>query len=112
MNLDSQIAERVHRHFCDRAVPVLSVHDSFIVDYTRVGELKRVMAEASTGVAGAPLPTSNKFYGLDEQPDPNADHVKDYIICRQTARSEAYLQRLAEHERRTGREVVPFEAQN
>ncbi|WP_171167018.1 hypothetical protein [Ruegeria sp. HKCCA0370] len=112
MNLDGQIAERVHRYFCDQAVPVLSVHDSFIIDYTRVGELKRVMAEASAEVAGAPLPTSNKFYGLDEQADPNADHVKDYVIWRQTARSEAYLQRLAEHERRTGREVVPSEAQN
>ncbi len=108
MHLDSLITERVHRHFCHQAVPVLSVHDSYIIDYTRVGELKRVMAEASEEVAGAPLPTSNQFYGLDEQADANADHVKDYVIWRQTVRSEGYLQRLAEHERRTGREVVPF----
>ncbi len=79
-----------------------------VIDYTRVGELKQVMAAASEEVAGAPLPTSNQFYGLDEQADPNAEHVKDYVIWRQTARSEGYLQRLAEHERRTGREVVPF----
>ncbi len=111
MNLDSQIAERVHRYFCDQAVPVLSVHDSYIIDYTRVGELKRVMAAASEEVAGAPLPTSNQFYGLDEQDDPNADYLKDYVIWRQTARSERYLQRLEDHELRTGREVVPFKIQ-
>ena len=37
MNVDARIAERVHRHFTQQGVPVLSVHDSFIVDYTRVG---------------------------------------------------------------------------
>ena len=108
MNMDSQIAERVHRHFTDQAVPVLSVHDSYIIDYTRVAELKRVMAEASEAVAGVPLTTLNQFYGLDEAPDRNADHYKDYIIWRQTARSEGYLQRLAEHEERTGVIVEPY----
>ena len=99
MSLDSKIIERVHRHFSDQAVPVLSVHDSCIIDYTRVAELKRLMAEASQAVAGMALPTANQFYGLDEQ-DPKADHLQDYIIWRQTARSEGYLRRLAEHERR------------
>ncbi|MEP0154031.1 hypothetical protein [Pseudophaeobacter sp.] len=42
MGLDGRISEFVHRHFCDQAVPVLSVHDSYLIDYTRVGELKRV----------------------------------------------------------------------
>ena len=66
------------------------------------------MAEASEAVAGVALPTSNQFYGLDEQDDSAADHVRDYVIWRQTARSEGYLNRLAEHERRTGVEVVPY----
>jgi hypothetical protein len=107
MNLDGRISEWVHRHFSDQAVPVLSVHDSYIIDYTRVGELKRVMAEASETVIGTVLPTANQFFGLDEV-DPEAEHVRDYVIWRQTARSEGYLRRLAEHERRTGVEVVPF----
>jgi len=108
MNLDSQITERVHRYFMDQAVPVLSVHDSYLIDYTRVAELKQVMADASRAVAGAALPTSNQFYGLDEQDDPKAEHVLDYVAWRQTARSEGYLKRLAEHEARTSVEVVPF----
>ena len=65
------------------------------------------MADASEAVVGVPLPTSNKFYGLDET-DPTAEHFNDYIAWRQTARSEGYLRRLAEHERRTGVEVVPY----
>ena len=41
MNTDAQITDLVHRHFTAQAVPVLSIHDSFIVDCCRVGELKR-----------------------------------------------------------------------
>lgn len=46
MNADRWIAALVHRQFAEQGLPVLSVHDSFIIDYTRVAELKRVMAEA------------------------------------------------------------------
>jgi len=53
-------------HFTAQGVPVLSVHDSFIVDYTRVGELKQAMALASEAALGACLKTSNAFIGLDE----------------------------------------------
>ncbi|OIQ40009.1 MAG: hypothetical protein BM558_11555 [Roseobacter sp. MedPE-SW] len=107
MNLDGRISEFVHRHFCDQAVPVLSVHDSYLIDYTRVGELKRVMAVASERVCGVALPTANQFYGLDEV-DPGAEYVQDYVAFRQVARSEGYLRRMAEHEQRTGRPVEPF----
>ncbi len=40
MYLDSCIAERVHHHFTTQAVPVLSVHDSYIIDYTRFLAMK------------------------------------------------------------------------
>lgn len=94
MNVDSQIAERVHRHFTDQGVPVLSVHDSFIVDYTRVGELKRVMAEASEAVVGKPLPVSWAGVGLDEV---DADQQEDLRKWREdrVVRSPGYLARLA-----------------
>lgn len=110
MNLDSQITAIVHDQFIEQGVPVLSVHDSYIVDYTRVAELKAVMAAASEHVVGTPLPTSNQWYGLDEQVDPTAYYVRDYIAWRQTARSAGYLRRLAEHEKRMGVEVVPYDS--
>jgi hypothetical protein len=108
MNLDSQIAALVQEHFTSRGIPVLSVHDSFLIDYTRVAELKDVMARASMLVVGAALPTSNVFFGLDETDGKPIEVVQDYTNWRQTARSEGYLQRLADHERRTGVEVVPY----
>ena len=108
MNLDSQITERVHRYFCDQAVPVLSVHDSYIIDFTRVAELKRVLADASEQVVGRALATSNQHLGLDEAPDPTAPHVMDYVVWRQTERSRAYLARMQAHEQKTGVEVEPY----
>lgn len=76
MNIDSQIIERVHRHFTVQGVPVLSVHDSCIIDYTRVGELKQVMAEASEAVVGQALPVSWNGVGLDEIEQDKRDDLK------------------------------------
>lgn len=93
MNVDSKIAERVHRHFTAQGVPVLSVHDSFIVDYSRMGELKRVMAEASEAVVGKPMPVSWGGVGLDEvEPDQRED-LKQWREKR-VVRSEGYLARM------------------
>jgi hypothetical protein len=109
MNLDSQIAERVLRHFTVQGVPVLSVHDSFIVDYTRVGELKQVMAQVSEVVLGASLKTSNAFIGLDEGVLTD-EEIPDYVQWRRdkAPRSVGYLERMREHTVRTGLPVVPF----
>ena len=64
MNVDARIAERVHQHFTAKGVPILSVHDSFIIDYTRVGEMKQVMGEASKAVTGLKLAVSASGIGL------------------------------------------------
>ncbi len=109
MNTDGRITERVHNHFCAQGIPVLSVHDSYIIDYTRVAELKRVMAEATLAEVGKALATSNESLGLDEPTKLNAQQVSDYVRWRQTARSDGYLGRLAEHEARTGRDIVPYD---
>lgn len=61
MYLDSQITAQVHNHFTKQGIPVLSVHDSYIIDYMKVAELRHVMAEASKAVVGQPLPTSIKL---------------------------------------------------
>lgn len=106
MNLDGQIAERVHRHFTAQGVPVLSVHDSFIIDYTRVTELKRVMAASSAEVAGIALPVSAKAIGLDEM---EAEHRADYVAWYQVPRTLGFLERLQCWEARTGVTVVPYD---
>lgn len=93
MNVDSKIAERVHRYFTAKDIPVLSVHDSFIVDFTRVGELKRAMAEASEAVVGRPLPVSANGVGLDEVEAEKREDLKQWRDAR-TSRSEGYQARI------------------
>lgn len=66
MYKDSLIAERVLNHFTRQGIPILCIHDSFIIDWTRGAELKRVMAEASEAVVGRFLPVESKAVGLDE----------------------------------------------
>ncbi|MFT6168290.1 MAG: hypothetical protein ACJAR9_000398 [Celeribacter sp.] len=82
---------------------------SFIVDYTRVGELKQVMAQASEAVLGASLKTSNILIGLDEGVLTD-EEIPDYVQWwrDKAPRSEGYLERMREHTVRTGLPVVPF----
>lgn len=46
MNLDSKIALRVIDHFANKGVPILSIHDSFVVQSEYKKELKSVMQKA------------------------------------------------------------------
>ncbi len=110
MNVDGRIAEIVHRHFTAQGVPVLSVHDSFIIDYTRVLELKQVMQEAAMAVVGSPLAVSENAVGLDEMwlNDTPLHVQQDFIQWTQPVRCDGYLQRLAEWEGKKGRVVVPY----
>jgi hypothetical protein len=105
MNVDARVAELVHHHFTQQGVPVLSVHDSFIIDYTRVGELKRVMAEASAAVVGQAMAVSATALGVDEV---GPDILLDFVTWTQTPRSAGYLQRMKAWEVRVGREVIPY----
>lgn len=105
MNVDSRIAEKVHHHFTQQGIPVLSVHDSFIIDYTRAGELKRVMAEASAAVVGRAMPISASAVGLDEM-EPAVR--LDFETWVQVPRCPAYLQRMRAWEARVGREIIPY----
>lgn len=105
MGVDAKIAEKVHRHFTAKEVPVLSVHDSFIIDYTRVTELKRVMAEASAAVVGRAMAVSFNAVGLDEM-DPALQ--LDFVTWTQTPRCAAYLSRMKAWEARVGVEVTPY----
>lgn len=109
MNVDARIAEMVHRFFTRRGIPVLSVHDSFIIDYTHVKDLKGAMRAASNAVVGRVLEVSQTGPGLDEMMDDVPDYVlQDFIAWRQAPRSRGYLQRLASWEARVGKVIVPF----
>ncbi len=98
-------AEQVHCHFTAQGIPVLSVHDCFIIDYTRVTELKRVMQEASAAVSGRAMAVSASGPGLDEM-DPAVR--LDFETWTQTSRSLGYLGKIKAWEARVGREVTPF----
>ncbi|MEQ8870653.1 MAG: hypothetical protein RIC92_18130, partial [Roseovarius sp.] len=77
MNVDARIAEGVIRGAAGLNLPVLSVHDSFIVDYRQAMLLTKLMKKASTHVAGRPLPTSADWMGLDEVPEDRRDEYAD-----------------------------------
>ncbi len=109
MNTDGKIAEFVHRWFTRRSIPVPSVHDSFIVDYTRVDELKRVMGVASQWVTGLRLAVEANGSGLDSYADAEDRAVMlDFQSWRETARGDGYRNRLTRWEERKAREVVPY----
>ena len=107
MNIDSQIAEIVLRWFTRRGIPVLSVHDSFIIPYTHVAQLKRVMGLAAKRVVGRALAVDSSGLGLDEIGG-NNDVRLDFQCWRQTPRGDGYLARLKGWEEKKGREVVPY----
>jgi len=43
MNIDSQIANIVIDHFTQKDIPVLCIHDSFIIQYDKEPELRRIL---------------------------------------------------------------------
>jgi hypothetical protein len=45
-NEDVELVYHVCRHFCERAIPILPVHDSFIIEAQYEGELRDVMRDA------------------------------------------------------------------
>jgi len=58
MFIDSQLAWNVLRYFTGQGIPVLPVHDSFIVDSDHEGALRAFMEDATTYLLGAPFETS------------------------------------------------------
>ena len=47
MNIDSQIANMVLDHFTNKEIPVLCIHDSFIIQYDKEPELRRILDQAT-----------------------------------------------------------------
>ena len=52
---DSLLAEQIMLHFARRDIPVLSVHDSFIIRRSRYSELTKAMHEVFEQMFGVPI---------------------------------------------------------
>ncbi|MEH6832499.1 MAG: hypothetical protein V7661_16820 [Sulfitobacter sp.] len=109
MYLDSQITAQVHNHFTKQGIPVLSVHDSYIIDYMKVAELRDVMAEASKAVVGQSLPTSIKLPDMVEYSDVTDEALQAHIDLRKGSRCVEYMDRLFAYQDLTGRSISPAE---
>jgi hypothetical protein len=107
MYQDSQITARVHNHFTEQGVPVLSVHDSYIIDHMKVAELRTVMAAASREVTGHALPTAIKLPDMEEYADVSDKQLQTHIENRQGLRCEGYMNRLFAYQDRTGHVIAP-----
>ena len=60
MNKDSIIANMVINHFTQQDIPVLCIHDSFIIQHNKKEELHNVMDVASVQVAGKGIKQDSK----------------------------------------------------
>ena len=53
MNIDSQIANMVLDHFTNKNIPVLCIHDSFIIQHDKEPELRRILDQATYQVTNS-----------------------------------------------------------
>ena len=66
MALDGRITTEIIRHFTDRGVPILTVHDSYIVESAYEQELMDVMQSVTRKIIG-----NQKFKMKQEELSPN-----------------------------------------
>ncbi len=104
MNKDAQITSIIHNTLTKQGIPVLSIHDSYIVRTDQIPQLKQVMADASEEVVGRPLSFQPKLPGREEfewvtdgQMQWYINEQKDFKGC------PGFNRRLQAFERRTGR---------
>ena len=53
MNIDSQIANLVIDHFTQKDIPILCIHDSFIIQHDKEPELRRILDQATHQITKA-----------------------------------------------------------
>ena len=51
MYIDAQIAEYIINHFTGQGIPVLAIHDSFLIDQIIEGDLRSVMETACNTIS-------------------------------------------------------------
>ncbi len=112
MYLDSLISEQIFNFAVRSNVPILGVHDSFIVDYRLTKAVKLLMARAATKVCGGEIEIEYDLMGLDEFKADDPDYIiQSYIQDRQSPRTPGYLSRLAHHEATYG-DLPPYTTDN
>ncbi len=114
MRLDAKITEHVHSYFTQKGIPVLSVHDSYIIDVHYVDELRQFMAEASEQVVGRPLRCGVSIPHFGEFDDVPEKDIKEHIgrltwavYGGDETACKGYMERMVAYDKRTGRSVSP-----
>lgn len=116
MNLDSQIAEQVVEHFTEQEIPVLVVHDSFLVPFGLEAELDQAMRrafETLTGISNVRLKevTANPWKYESLQLEDGIDQKAwTHSLEGRTnpTKSERYLYQLTEFKKWLSSRGVPF----
>jgi hypothetical protein len=77
-------------YFTRHEVPVLCVHDSFLINYREAARLKTVMKAAARLELGRTVALSNNYQGLDEVESDSPELAEDYIQFRHRDRCSEY----------------------
>ena len=80
--IDSEVAEIVLLHFANRNIPILPVHDSFIMHHRFDGELSKIMQKAFSQIVGGNIGIDQKLVKrLPSLPDKkySDDDIQDVI---------------------------------
>jgi hypothetical protein len=95
MYLDSRIAESVIEQLTDKSIPVLCIHDSFIVADKEKHELLRAMDRACNQVIGCNIKSDYTKDGLfDGFGGANRTQKEPKKPPRKIVRSEGYMRRM------------------
>ena len=96
MRKDADITNLIHNHFTQKGIPILSVHDSYIIDVHHLEELLSTMAQASREVTGQALRCGVQVPGFGPFQDVPQGDLRDHIsslVLEVCAREEAACQR-------------------
>ena len=66
MFIDSQITEQIIKIFVEHNIPILSVHDSYIVEHTKVEMLRAAMSKATIALVGRDLAVEQKVPSFND----------------------------------------------
>jgi len=103
---DSRIAEKIINHFTTEEIPVLCIHDSFIIDHRMSLRLKQMMKEATAHLFGGSLGISQDYPGIDEFLSNPNNTLSQYINFRDLPTfCRGYLHRQEQFRRRRERKI-------
>jgi len=108
MRKDSEITSLIHQHFTQKEIPVLSVHDSYLVDCRHAKELMKVMRKASEQVVGRRLRANYYIPGREDFQSVKEQELKWAVYEQEQTPCQGYLDRLEAFEARTGRNIGHF----